>query len=107
MTELLATINQMMEAPEADIADLERTLTDGYAHALSLEAEQLRLEKQIAEVTEGLHKGDAKKKAAELLTLARRLDGKTGELARLRARLAELRRRADEVREAARPLKRR
>jgi paraquat-inducible protein B len=107
MTELLTAIAELMRAPDADVADIEHTLTDGYAHALSLEAKQLRLEKRIAEVTEGLNKGDAKKKAAELLTLARTLDGTTGELARLRALLVDLRRRGDEVREAARPLNRR
>ena len=83
---------------EAARARFERTLTDGYAEALSLEAERWRLERRIAEITQGIQRGDTVKKAQELATLSRRLDGNEGTLARLRAMLLDLRRHANGVR---------
>jgi hypothetical protein len=68
MTELLERITDLIGAPERDFELLERTLTDGYARALTLEAEQQRLKRQLA--------------AAE------------AELLELRGRLLELRRSA-------------
>jgi hypothetical protein len=68
MTELLERIAGLIDAPESDRTLLERTLTDGYARALTLEAEQLRLKSAL--------------EAAE------------AELLELRGRLLELRRSA-------------
>jgi hypothetical protein len=48
MTELLERITDLIDAPERDFELLERTLTDGYARALTLEAEQQRLQRQLA-----------------------------------------------------------
>ena len=48
MTELLERITDLLDAPQRDFELLERTLTDGYARALTLEAEQLRLQGQLA-----------------------------------------------------------
>lgn len=90
MTSLLDEINSLIESPTVDREQLERTLTDGYAHALSLETERSRLEKQVGEV---MQRGDSTEKAQELTALARRLDGNAGELTRLRDVLAKLRRR--------------
>jgi predicted nucleic acid-binding Zn-ribbon protein len=101
MTELLEQINALISAPACDLEAIEHTLTDGYAHALSLEGEKWRLEKRIAEVAQSLQRGDTAKKAQELSTLARRLDVNAGDLVRLRARLSELRRHADDVRVSA------
>ena len=70
MTELLERITELIEAPERDFELLERTLTDGYARALTLEAQQLRLRRELA--------------AAET------------ELLELRGRLLELRRSAED-----------
>ena len=70
MTELLERITDLIDAPERDFELLERTLTDGYARALTLEAQQLRLRRELA--------------AAET------------ELLELRGRLLELRRSAED-----------
>jgi hypothetical protein len=91
-------INALIGAPARDLEEIERTLTDGYAQALLLEAEQWRLEKRIGEVAQGLQRGDTAKKVRELSTLAKRIDANTGDLAELRSLLADLRRHADAVR---------
>jgi hypothetical protein len=98
MTELLAQINALISAPTRDLETIERTLTDGYAHALSLEGEKWRLEKRIDELAHGLQRGNTEGKAKELSSLTKRLDGNAGELVLLRRRLGELRRHADAVR---------
>jgi len=89
---LLQKINALINEPTGDRETIERTLTDGYAHALSLEAERWRLEKRISEVALGLQRGDTAKKAREIATLAKRIDGNIDDLAELRAVLADLRR---------------
>jgi acetate kinase len=48
MTELLDRISGLIGAPERDPELVERTLTDGYARALALEAEQQRLRRELA-----------------------------------------------------------
>ena len=98
MTELLEQIKALMDAPAHDLEHIERTLTDGYAHALSLEAERWRIEKRLAAVVQGLESGDTAKKARELSDLSKRLDGNAGDLASLREALGELRRHADVIR---------
>ena len=87
MTPLLDEIHSLIEAPTVDRDHLERTLTDGYAHALSLETERTRLEKQLNEV---MRQGSS---AEELSALSQRLDGNAGELSQLRQVLAQLKRR--------------
>jgi|SRR5437588_8504993 len=101
MTELHDEINALMRTSTRDLDAIERTLTDGYAQALSLEAEKWRLEKRIAEVAQGLQRGDTAKKARELSALAKRLDGNADDLVQLRGLLSELRRHADGVRVSA------
>jgi predicted nucleic acid-binding Zn-ribbon protein len=98
MTELLEKINALISEPTRDLDTIERTLTDGYAQALSLEAEQWRLEKQINEVAQSLDRGDTATKARELAALANRVESSVGDLLALRSVLAELRRHADAVR---------
>jgi hypothetical protein len=98
MTELVERIETMISAETRDLDQIERTLTDGYAEALSLEAERWRIERRIAEVTQGIQRGDTAKKARELATLAKKLDGNEGRLRRLRAVLVDLRRHANGVR---------
>ena len=83
------------------LARIERTLTDGYAEALSLEAERLRLERRIGEVAAGLTDRNKEHKAEELALLGRRLSTLSAELTRLRDALGGLRVRADEIREEA------
>lgn len=98
MTELFDEINAMIGASTSDMAAIERTLTDGYAHALSLEAEKWRIEKRISEVAQSLQRGDTAKKAQELSALAKRLDGNADDLSQLRGLLSQLRAHADGVR---------
>jgi hypothetical protein len=74
-----------------ELARLERTLTDGYAHALSLEAEQLRLQRRMTELAGELHDGNKEQKAEELVQVSRRMASARAELETLRATLIQLR----------------
>jgi hypothetical protein len=98
VNELYSRISALIDERAGDLVHIERTLTDGYAEALSLEAERWRLEKRLAEVAHALPNGDVTAKAHELAALAERLDGNAGELTRLRGALGDLRRHADAVR---------
>jgi chromosome segregation ATPase len=98
MTELLQTIQTMISSDTDDLDQIERTLTDGYAEALHLEAERSRLERQIALMTQEIDRGDTAENARELAVLARRLDSSAGALAKLRAVLGDLRRHASSIR---------
>jgi len=88
----------MISSETDDLAQIERTLTDGYAHALELEGEKLRLERRLTQITQRLDHGDTAENARELASLAKSIDGRQGALARLRAQLTELRHYADRVR---------
>lgn len=104
--ELFERIGELLAAPEkaggpATLARLERTLTDGYAHALSLEAEQIRLQRRMTELAGELHEGDQEQKAEELVEVSRRMSGARTELESLRARLTQLSSRARTARSAA------
>jgi len=89
MSALLDEIAAVISDDGADRAQIERTLTDGYAHALTLESERLRLEKRIGELAE--RRGS--RATQEVAMLSRELDGTSGDLATLRSTLAELRKR--------------
>ncbi len=98
MSELYEQISALISDSERDLGTIERTLTDGYAHALKLEAERWRLEKRLAEVAQELPAGDLAGKGAELTCLSHRLDANADELSSLRGRLGDLRRYAETVR---------
>jgi hypothetical protein len=72
------------------LARLEDTLTEGYAQALALEAERIRLERRLGEVAREADGGDPSRLSAELAGLAGRLTSADGELAKLRALLVSL-----------------
>jgi uncharacterized membrane protein YccC len=78
------------------LATIEHTLTDGYAHALALEGERLRIERELGEVVTSL---EPEQHLDALTSLAARLEATDRELGRLRAVLDALRRRADRVRD--------
>jgi hypothetical protein len=98
MTELLDQIRLLISGAARDLDQIERTLTDGYAHALKLEAEGMRLERRMSELAEGIQHGDTEKKARELSEIARRRDTTGDDLSELRGLLGDLRRHADGVR---------
>ncbi len=74
----------------ADRARLARTLTDGYARALSLEAECSRLERQIGRLAAAADRSDDESRR-ELAALARTAEARADDLRRLRPLLASLR----------------
>jgi hypothetical protein len=98
MTHLQEQISALINTHTSDLDEIERTLTDGYAHVLKLEAEKFRLEKRIGEVAQSLHGDDTAEKVREISTLAKRVDVSIGQLTELRSVLADLRRHADGVR---------
>ena len=96
-------IHALLEEPAgpeqgAFLARLEHTLTDGYARALALEAERVRLERRMGELAGGLDEESAEAPTEELATVARRLSDADTELTRLRRVLGRLRARARAVR---------
>ena len=90
-------LDALIEAPpatdSASRARLERTLTDGYASAMSLEAERLKLERRIGAVAAQVSVRNRGAKTEELAALSTQLTATSGELERLRERLVKLRRR--------------
>jgi hypothetical protein len=100
---LLERIRVLADADATEPADrllatIEHTLTDGYAHALALEGERLRLERQVSETVP--YVADEGRRDA-LTSLAARLQATDRDLGRLRAALRRLDRRADLVRRTA------
>ena len=80
------------------LTELEHTLTDGYAEALRLEGERLRLERRIGELAHGVN---GREQADELRDLAERLRSADEDLASLRGLLQLLQRRVEAARTAA------
>jgi ABC-type phosphate transport system auxiliary subunit len=105
MTALLDEITELIDQPlprdrQPHLERVERVLTDGYAHALALEAERLRLERRIGQVAGDLTSGDLGQKTQELSALTRRLTSAEVDLSALREQLASLRAHAAGVRAA-------
>jgi hypothetical protein len=100
---LLQQIRGLIDARGADpgkplLTEMEHTLTDGYARALEMEAERLRLERRIGELAHNLM---GPEQARELRLLAERLRTADDDLASLRSVLAGLQRQVDADRAAA------
>jgi hypothetical protein len=51
---LIGTVEELAEDPPGDRAAIEEALTLGYAQALSLEAERMRLDRRITALAAGL-----------------------------------------------------
>ncbi len=98
MTDLLERICALLDDPTRDLDQIEGTLTDGYAKALSLEAEGWRLERRVSVLSQEIEQGDIVANARDLADVARRLERNGEDLAELRRLLAELRRFADDAR---------
>lgn len=103
MPVLLDRIDALLEdglssaGPQA-VVRIERTLTDGYASALALEGERLRVEREIEGVAAAINNGNSARRAEELSLLTRRRAKIDGDLVHLRERLALLRRHVRELR---------
>jgi hypothetical protein len=98
---LLAAPDTGAEAPT--LAELDETLTTGYATALQLEAQRWRLARRAQEVTAQVASsggGEDVVELAELTELANRIATADEELLALRRALADLRRRASALRAA-------
>jgi len=100
-------ITALLRLPEngdgaPSLAAIESTLTDGYAEALALEAERLRIERRLGEVARDAGEVSAHSVAAEIAELSERLDSADGEIVRLRSLLRSLQNRARAVRGARR-----
>ena len=101
---LLEQIDELLAepAPEpASLARLERTLTDGYAYALALEAERWRLEQRMSELAGELSDGNQELKTKELALLSDRLATNADLLSDLRGELTRLRARTSAARKAS------
>jgi GAF domain-containing protein len=87
---LVDHIHALLGLNPLDRAAIEDALTDGYARALALEAENRRLERRIVELAGSLTvAGD--RSVSELSDLSGRRTRALGELARLRDLLSDLR----------------
>jgi hypothetical protein len=96
-------IRDLLDAPPTGEAapsldHIEHTLTTGYATALALEAERMRLARRIAAVAARLGEGSGGARHSELSKLGQRLSAADGDITDLRGLLSSLRTRADEVR---------
>jgi hypothetical protein len=104
MTILLQNIRALLDAPSGpagpSLARLEHTLTDGYARALSIEAERMRLERRLASAAVELGQDGSEAAAAELARLGHELSTADGDLTLLRALLSSLKIRARDARAA-------
>jgi tRNA C32,U32 (ribose-2'-O)-methylase TrmJ len=91
---LIDRIRVLLDGRAADpggvLTDVEHTLTDGYALALELEGECLRIGRRMADLTRTVERPE---EAEELRSLAGRLIVTEEELSKLRTLLAEVRRR--------------
>jgi chromosome segregation ATPase len=93
--ELLAAPRPAAAKPFLDRVDA--TLTDGYAHALQLEAERSRTERRIAEAVARLGDVAAHRHEPELVELSEKLMSANAEIASLRTLLTSLRDRRAEL----------
>ena len=85
-----ALTDAMAEGAALPRSEMEPTVTDGYARALELDAECLRIEGQIDALTEASVQGHGVPRG-ELSTLLKRYQEATRQSAELRALLAPLR----------------
>jgi len=92
-------IQELLRAPVLGVdgptlAHVEATLTEGYARALALDAECLRIERRLGELARTVNGDDPAGSAGEFAALSERLSSTDGELSRLRTVLGVLRDRA-------------
>jgi septal ring factor EnvC (AmiA/AmiB activator) len=98
--QIATLLEAVTEERGPSLARLEDTLTAGYACALALEAERMRLERRIAEVAGKLGDDDSDLRAQELGALAAKLSCADADLTKLRGVLTSLKQHAREARRA-------
>jgi len=94
---VLKHIQVLTEAPSVQLEQVENTLADGYACALGIEAERLRLQRELEGRAAALA-GSRGPEVDEVAGLARGIARADEELAELRAALVELARMARRLR---------
>jgi tRNA C32,U32 (ribose-2'-O)-methylase TrmJ len=93
--DLLALPSQGRGAPSRE--RIESVLTEGYAEALALDGQRLRLERKIDQVTAHLARGE-ESRVSDLQKVLARIEETEEELAQLRKLLTALRRRVGQAR---------
>jgi hypothetical protein len=96
---VLADIRQLTSTSSPPLERVERTLADGYACALGIEAQRLRLQRELEGRAAGLTKPRGPK-VNEVAGLARGIARADEELAELRAALVELAKTARRLRKS-------
>jgi predicted kinase len=95
--DVLGDIRQLTAAPAPALEQVERTLADGYACALGIEAERIRLQRELEGRAARLSNRTGSK-VDEVAALARGIARADEELIELRAALVELARTARRLR---------
>ena len=93
-TEIRSLLDAPADAEQPPRAIVEHTLTNGYAYALSLEGERLRIERRLRELLRSKVAVSARVRMEEIAELTRLLADADRELAGIRALLATLRHQA-------------
>jgi hypothetical protein len=91
LTEIRSLLDAPASAEQPPRAVVEDTLTNGYAYALALEGERLRIERRLRALLHEEPGPSARVRLEEIGELTRRLAGADRELAGLRALLSSLR----------------
>ena len=97
---VLDDIRRLTLASTPLLEQVERTLADGYACALAIEAERLRLQEKLEERAVTLAESPGSRRVAEVAGLAQGVRRAADELAELRAALAGLSEKARRLRVA-------
>ncbi len=97
---VLDDIRVLTDAPDPLLDHVERTLADGYACALQIEAERLRLRRRLEERAASLGETPSPERAGEVAVLAQGIARTDAELAELREALLNLRETARRLRAA-------
>jgi hypothetical protein len=103
---LIDDIRSLLDSPARGdgaprLERLEETLTSGYARALALEAETLRLKRRLGELASTIARQSSPELADELTDVAHRLAASEGQIRILRELLSSLRHRVAGLRAAA------
>ena len=91
LTEIRSLLDAPANAEQPPRAVVEDTLTSGYAYALALEGERLRIERRLRTLLREEPGPSARARMDEIQDLTRSLAGADRELAGLRALLSSLR----------------